>query len=378
MLNKTPRIDLLRKRGAAHKVSVSEFARENQIMLVSLKLTDIDPYNFLDAKSIGTPREVLNYLNSLLFSLCKHHNVVNSCFIYSNKIPRVLFSEENQCFETEQQLIYMYNPKQVFGHKVLISDQQNDQTIQLLFLAQGDRLRYNAARFHQRVNRVLHDFAQQIGVCQSLFKLDDQQHLTFDIFAKNKGQKQTIIHGFRPVKFRYMQQSLIVPETTVAMTYAVATVPIKRDVLFNCAIDYDAPDPYNPLYSYISDVFVNISKQYNVNHQVLIGDAKIPMLRHDNERYVIPKGELVFLGCNNQQSSGSYMSQWDSKRLVDSMTIVFIANEDNYNKRGYGRFVNQICEVIKTFSSQLNIEPEHESVMVRFHQNISYELPPHN
>ncbi len=369
MLKRNSRVELLRKRSAAHKVSVSEFARENQIIRISLNISN----QLLSQTTINT-LAFLEYLNKTFFAACQKNALDNACFIYKDKLPRVMFADEGQVFETQQQLIFMYHPKRVFGHKSMIDEHNISQNVQLLFLAQGQQLRYNAARFHQKVQRLLEDFALQVGIATSDFEFHDEQHLTFDIFSRNKGERQNIIHGFRPLTERYLQQSFIVPRNAIKTTFAVATIPIKRALIGLCDIDQHAQDPFNPLYTYLNDLFNGIAKQYNLNQHVLIADAKIPVLSQDNENYVLSKGELVFLGVNNQTPSGGYACQWDPSRFNDEMTIVFVANEANYSKRGYGRFVNHICEALRTFASQLSIDKKNESIMLRFHQHMTYRL----
>ena len=297
MLKPNSRITLIRKRSAAHKVYVPEQVRENQYLLVEFK-PSFELLEFISGKS-GCGVYFADFYRELshsFFNLCEEFEFSNVSFIAKNKLVRVMYAQDSEVIETPQQILFMYDPKTHTGLRTFFNPDLLADKIELLFLATGDDIRANAPEFHQRVNCLIRKFAQQIVLDIGTFKIRDHQHLTYDIFAGHKGNKKTVTHGFRPMQTRYQQQGLLLPKAKEQMNFAIANLPINRQLLKRCEIDDNAQDPYNPLYAYISDLFVNIAKQYNLNQLAIVANGKFPIIRQDNEDYVIPNGELLNLG----------------------------------------------------------------------------------
>ncbi|WP_185962613.1 DUF3083 family protein [Thalassomonas sp. M1454] len=376
MLKTNSRINLIRKRSAAHKVYVPSNARENQYLLVEFKPS----LALVELLTKGNSSDVYfadfyRHLSHLFFDLCERFDLANVSFIAKNKLVRVMFCEEQNVLETKQQLLFMYNPKIHTGLRTFFNPDLLADKIELLFLATGDDIRAQAPNFHLRVSNLMNALAKQLKLDVGSFKIRDHQHLTYDIFANNKGNKNTITHGFRPINTRYQQQALLMPESKNDMTFAVASLPINKLLLQSCEIDESADDPYNPLYTYVSDLFVKIAKNYNLNQLALVANGKVPIIRQDNENYVLPQGEIVNLGFKTEGSGGLYVSQWDSKNLVDTIKLVFIATANNANRRGYGRFVNHLTQVLKELCRELGYSKEKDTITLRFHQHLMYYLP---
>ncbi|KGJ97714.1 hypothetical protein ND16A_0993 [Thalassotalea sp. ND16A] len=376
MLKHNSRINLIRKRSAADKVYVPHGARENQYLLVEFK-PNLALLELISGRDINGVyfADFYRNLSHSFFNLCEQYGFNNVSFIAKNKLVRVMYAEEQQVIETEQQILFMYNPKVHTGLRTFFNSELLVDKIELLFLATGDELRQNAPIFHQRVSKLISKFGKLLGVDIGTFKMRDHQHLTYDIFSANKGDKKTATHGFRAMTTRYQQQSLILPRENSNMTFAVANLPINKNLLQQCDIDESADDPYNPLYTFVSDRFVKIAKQYNLNQLAIVANGKIPIIRQDNENYVLPKGELLNLGFKPVGSGGIFVSQWDSKNLVDTMKLVFIASEANMNKRGYGRFVNHLTDALKQLCLELGYRGDSDTVILRFHQHLMYLLP---
>lgn len=376
MLKLNSRVHLIRKRSAAHKVYVPSNGRENQYLLVEFKpsSTLLDLVTKSDQAGVHFA-EFYRHLSHVFFDLCEKFELSNVSFIAKNKLVRVMYAEEQQVLETDQQLLFMYNPKIHKGLKTFFNPDLLADKISLLFLATGDEIRDQAPQFHQQVSRLMDAFAKRIHLDLGSFKVRDHQHLTYDIFASQKGYKKTITHGFRPIATRYQQQAMLLPEGNNNMTFAVASLPITKLLLQGCEIDETAEDPYNPLYTYVSDLFVKIAKDYNLNQLALVANGKVPIIRQDNEDYVLPQGEIINFGFKPNGSGGLYVSQWDSKNLVDNIKLVFIATNSDTNRRGYGRFVNHLTHVLKELCSALGYAPEKDTITLRFHQHLMYFLP---
>ncbi|WP_371188414.1 DUF3083 family protein [Thalassotalea maritima] len=375
MLQHTNRMTLMRKRSAHHKVFVPSNARENQYLLAEFKpnnaLLQLITGEYQSGVSVG---DFYRKLSHHFFKLCGQHGFDNVSLIGKHKLVRVMYSEEQQVLETEQQILFMYSPIQHVGLTTFFDEQQLSDKIQLLFLATGDDLRHHAPKFHNRVARLLTEFSRMLSVSVGSFKIRDHQHLTFDVFAKAKGERKIKTHGFRPVAERYKAQSFLLPKEKQSMTFAVVNLPIHRGLLEFCDIDETAPDPYNPLYMFVSNQFIKVAKQYNLNNLAIIANGKTPIIRCDNEDYVLPKGELIYLGYKPASNDGMFTSQWDSRNLVDSIKLVFVASDNDCHKTGYGRFVNHISQAVKKLCVELNYQAEHDAVMLRFHQHLMYTL----
>lgn len=375
MLNVNSRVNLIRKRSAAHKVYVPANVRENQYLLVEFKPNQALVESICAEKGLEpNVADFYRILSHRFFNLCETYKFSNVSFIAKNKLVRVMYATEQQVIETKQQLLFMYDPKQHTGLRTFLDTDMLSHKIEFLFLATGDEVRFNAPKFHQRVSHLMTTFSKLLTTSVGSFKVRDHQHLTYDIFSKQKGVNKTIVHGFRPISQRYQDQAMLLPRANLPMTFAVATLPINHSLLTQCDIDETAEDPYNPVYTYVSDLFVKIAKTYNLNHLAVIANGKVPIIRQDNEDYVVPQGELVHLGFKPRGSGGSFVCQWDSQNLVDSIKLVFVASNMDQNKRGYGKFVNHLTQVLAELSSLLGYKKDVDPIMLRFHQHLVYNL----
>jgi len=52
----------------------------------------------------------------------------------------------------------------------------------------------------------------------------------------------------------------------------------------------------------------------------------------------------------------------------------FIATKDKASDAGYGHFLNQIEQAMKLLGSRLNLVPDRDEIIVRFHQHLAYYL----
>jgi hypothetical protein len=80
------------------------------------------------------------------------------------------------------------------------------------------------------------------------------------------------------------------------------------------------------------------------------------------------------LGYNPSHSSCGYTCKWDSNKLVDTIQLIFVASDQNKNSHGYGKFVNQIEQALRSFSKELGFINEKEEMLIRLHQHIGFNL----
>lgn len=375
MLKLSSRKSLVRKRGAVHKVYVPASARENQYLLVECKLDRTWVERFIDQPlTTRNYQEFYRKLSHHFFDICKQYQLTNVNFIAKDQLVRVRYGEEQQVIETPQQLIFFYNPACHSGMRSFYDINFLTDKIELLFLSTGDEVRQGSAQFHQSVSQLISEWATDIKLPSSRFKVKDHQHLTWDIYAAEKGDKATKTHGFRKLPDRYQQQLFILPGKRSSLTFAIATLPMTMNLLQQCDIDLTAEDPYNPLYTHISETFAKFAKQYNLNQVAIIANGKVPIIRHAEEEYFYPQGELLRIGFQPDQLGGSFISQWDSRNMVDSINLVFLASDSDFTSRGYGKFINHLTSALKDMYAELNFCPTRDAITLRFYQHLSYQL----
>ncbi|KGJ92238.1 DUF3083 family protein [Colwellia psychrerythraea] len=368
-------MSIIRKRSAAHKAYLPGNVRDNQYILAEFRLTDELLQQLSGKYSDLKPQPYYDFyqqLATLFFELTEEVELDNCQFIANDKLARVRYSQEMHQWQTNQQILFYYDPMNHHLKKSFFDGNKRAKKICLLFLATGNDIRLNAASFHSRVSQVVQRFCQKIQLDKSDVRLRDHQHLTYDLFAKNKGCNTSQTHKLREINKRYASQEVQLPEFYSAMNYAVVTLNISNELLQQVEIDSHSQDPYNPLYTYLTDVFTMAAKRYNLNNGALIANGLVPIVRYSIHEIVSRVGELQMLGYNPEQSPCGIVSKWSAGELTDSVQLVFVATPENNSDHGFGRFLNQIEQAMQLMAVELEIEPTKEELMVRFHQHLAY------
>lgn len=366
---------LSRTRNTQHKVYVPSSARENQYLLAKFNISDklISTFSDLIDESSDAPYE--NFYKSLakiFFKINEDLSLESSQFIANDKFPRIRFSPEKVIAKTDQQILFLYNPRYHHSQNSYYDAAKRARKITLVFLANGEDVRDNAAKFHQQVYQAIMAFAQATGLSKDEVRICDHQHLTYDLFTKDKGIEGTQAHKFRSMKNRYIADDVTLPESTDTLTYAVVDLPINRRIRQLVEIDETSVDPYTPLYNMIADAFISAAKLHNLNNGAVIANGLIPIVRRSDDEIVVTNGELQMLGYNPEHSSCGYTCKWDANKLVDVVQLVFVAANQNQTSHGYGKFLNQIEQALYSFAEQLGYINNKEEMIVRFHQHIGY------
>jgi len=375
-------MSIIRKRSAAHKSYIPSNARDNQYILAEFAITDALMNKF---SSVTSTIQEKNYhqfyqaLAALLFELSDVYEVENCQFIANDKLIRVRFNQEMHQWQTNQQILFYYDPENHLLKKSFFDANKRAKKICLLFLTTGTDIRVNAASFHARIAQLVQAFADEAAIDINDIRLRDHQHITYDLFAKHKASNydnnlSSQAHKLRPIKQRYASQKVSLPEYHSAMTYAVVNIPISNRLLNMVEVDPDSNDPYNPLYTFITDSFTQASKHYNLNNGALIANGLVPIVRYSLHDIVSRVGELQMLGYNPEQNPCGIVSKWDANELVDNIKLVFVATDKNQTEYGFGRFLNQIAQAVQLMSAQLEMEPSKEEVIIRFHQHLAYNF----
>ena len=370
-------MSIVRKRSAAHKAYIAKNARDNQYILAEFMITDelIQQFAPQGTRSNKLPYlPMYQHLSQLLFKLSKKHNIDSSIFVANDKLVRVRYSQEMHQWQTSQQILFYYDPQVHSLQNSFFDANVRAKKVTMLFLATGDEIRINAANFHKKVTALLSDYSQEIQLEADKMRVRDHQHLTYDIFAKHKECEGTQAHKLRSIPTRYNGQHFTLPEQCSAITYAVVNIAINNRITSLVDIDTQSSDPYNPLYTYLTDTFSLVAKRYNLNNGALIANGLVPIVRHSLHEIVSKIGELQMLGYNPAQSPCGIVSKWRSDELVDNVQLIFVATKESSDENGYGRFLNQIEQAVKLMATELEIEPTQDEIMVRFHQHVAYDF----
>jgi hypothetical protein len=370
-------MSIIRKRSAAHKAHLPGNVRDNQYILAEFSLTDEILQRLSGKYSEIKPQPFYDFyreLSNMFFKFTDEVELDNCQFIANDKLARVRYSQEMHQWQTNQQILFYYNPEKHQLKKSFFDGNKRAKKICLLFLATGNDIRVNAASFHHKVRQVVEQFCEKIALEKSDVRLRDHQHLTYDLFAKNKGCNITQTHKLRDINKRYASQNVALPSYHSAMNYAVVTLNISNDLLQQVEIDSNSKDPYNPLYTYLTDIFSLAAKHYNLNNGALVANGLVPIVRYSIHEIVSRVGELQMLGYNPEQSPCGIVSKWDAGELTDNIQLVFVATPEDNCEYGFGRFLNQIERAITLMAVELEIAPTKEEIMIRFHQHVAYNF----
>ena len=377
-------MSIIRKRNAAHKSYIPSNARDNQYILAEFTITDdlierFSPSSFQTSSTQGDFYHFYQTLAKILFDLSELFGVENCQFIANDKIARVRFGTELHQWQTNQQILFFYNPESHKLQKTFFDANKRAKKISLLFLTSGYNIRDNAADFHTKISKLVRAYTQEISFDESLVRLRDHQHITYDLFAKYKPNNRdnslvTQAHKLRPIIKRYASKNVELPEYHSAMTYAIVNIPITNRLLNMVEVDPNSNDPYNPLYTFLTDTFTQASKHFNLNNGALIANGLVPIVRYSIHEIVSRMGELQMLGYNPEQNPCGIISKWDATELVDDVKLIFVATDKNKTEHGFGRFLNQIENSLKLMATTLEMELDKEEVIVRFHQHVAYNF----
>ncbi len=207
-------MSIIRKRSAAHKAYLPGNMRDNQYILAEFSLTD-DLLQRLSGKySDKKPQPYYDFyqqLSEVFFKLTDEVELKNCQFIANDKLARVRYSQEMHQWQTNQQILFYYNPESHHLKKSFFDGNKRARKVCLLFLATGNDIRVNAASFHHKVRQVVECFCKNIELDISDVRLRDHQHIAYDLFAKSKGCVSTQTHKLRDINKRYSSQNVEIP-----------------------------------------------------------------------------------------------------------------------------------------------------------------------
>ncbi|MBD1581331.1 DUF3083 family protein [Pseudoalteromonas sp. S16_S37] len=350
-----------------NRVYIPTNARNNQYILAEFKPNEQFYACFDNVQSC------YERLSRQLFALCDEYELHNVHLIANDKLPIVRFHEESYCLQTPKQMLFFYNPKYHEAHKSYWDEDVKARKISLLFLATGSDIRANAANFHSKVKRTLDALLEtNKNISANELRVRDHQHLTYDIFAKAKGNKESYGYKLRSLYPRYQARNCQLPEAHSEMTYATFSLPVTRAL----KTEYQhliKPGDYSLFYRAIEDAFLSSCADKQLSLCAFVADGRLPLVRNSQIDKNSANSELQKLSFDTESDKVQTASIWESDKLVDTMNFVIVAHASNKKDMGYGRFMNSVEGAIHSFTDKLHINPEKQDVNVRFFQHISYQ-----
>jgi len=364
---------ILNKHRNKERVYLPSDARDNQYILAEIPLTDkliSLVCGSVDETAEKPYQKFYQALSHKVFEIVEEHGLSHVNFVANNRLVRVRYSGEQQVLHTEQQSFFFYCPEHNSTFKGYFDGAIRARKIKILFLATGLELRVNSGKFHNKVYQAVKEISKTIGLVENEIKLRDHQHLTFDVFAKEKGGTNTISHTFREIADRYESQDQGISDDHTSITYVVASIPMARRLLKGTDIDYLSEQPFTQFYQKIENAFNESCKTNQIDQAALIANGISPFVRYDESEASLISGELISIGVNPNNAEMRSCVHWEADKLVDTLRFVFFADKSDETHHNYGKFVNQAIAAVKGFSDKVDWKKESDDIIVRVHQHI--------
>ncbi|KGJ99679.1 DUF3083 family protein [Thalassotalea sp. ND16A] len=365
------------RRSKTSKVYLPSNSRYSQFLLAEFKITDnlIEQFEKPENNDKLKPwQSFYQQLSEQLFTVCEAEELNTVHFIANDKLPRVRFSEEVRHWKTEQQITIFYNPEYHQCYKAHFDGAVRAKKVSLLFLATGDSIRTSAADFHQKVSKAVATLIKQLNIPAEKVRLRDHQHLTYDLFAKDKNVEGTNAHTLRLIRRRYKAADFILPEKHDTISYVVASIPVSRKLIKRAGINLVGAKSYSPLYQMLSDASSSAATQFDLKNGAFIANGLTPIVRNSSTKPEQAVGELQMLGFDPQQPKHEFYCSWQDNHLVDYVQIIFAATEQDIKDKGYSKFVDNVDKSLRKMANALDMTPERDEIAVRFHQHLAYSL----
>ncbi len=370
-------MSISRTRNTQHKVYIPSSARENQYIIAKFKVTDelIEKISGkVDESSTAPYKDFYQKLSKTFFDTCNEFDLESCQFVGNDKFTRVRYSPERMAAQTNEQILFLYNPRYHTSQSAWFDGTKRVKKITLVYLTNGEDIRAEAPIFHQKVKQAIAKFSKEVGFSDGEIRVCDHQHLTYDLYSKEKGVTGTQTHKLRPIDVRYRASNVEITAENEALTYATAELQLNRRIQQLVEIDQNDTEPYNGLYNLIADAFINAAKKHNLANGAVIANDLVPFVRTSKEEIVVTNGELQKLGYNPENTDGGYICKWSSDQLVDTVNLIFVASNKNQTSHGHGKFLNQVELALRSMAEKLDYVPEKEELKVRLHQHVGFNM----
>lgn len=349
------------------KVYIPKDVRANQYITAEIKVTDALLAHYPDYKTC------YQSLSRAIFSLADQEELYNLHVITNDKLPVVRYHTEAYCFPTAEQIIFFYNPAYHESQTLHTKDDYRARKIRIVFLATGDEIRSKSANFHIKVQSFLAKLMPQLPEQELTIKVRDHQHISYDLFAKAKGNKETYGYKLRSISHRYKARECPLPEDHGSLCYVTVKLPLSRKL--KQAILPEHTNDFTPLYQKLEDAFVQAASAKKLNRIAMVANGLTPLVRNSKFDQVDGTDEVQMLGFDPNIEEQQFIRHWDGNKLVEMVSFTIAAGTKDIKDGGFGRYLNRVEEALKSFTAELPIDKSRDDLIVRFHQHISYQAP---
>ncbi|SUI73668.1 DUF3083 family protein [Shewanella morhuae] len=348
------------------KVYLPKEARTKQFITAEIKVTDALLSQYPDYQTC------YQSLSRLVFNLAEQHDLRNVHVITNDKLPVVRFHTEAYCFQTTEQILFFYNPAYHEAQNLFTQENYRARKLRIVFLATGESIRSNSASFHTRVREFLNQLMPKLPISDLKVKIRDHQHLSYDLFAKSKGYKETYGYKLRAIEPRYKARKCELPENVSSLTYVTVSLPLSRRL--KQGLLPDSATDFTPLYQHLEDSFLKAAAGKQLTRLAMIANGLTPLVRNSKFEKLDSKTEVQMIGFDPNALEQQVICNWDADNLVEEAHFIIVAGTKDADDVGFGRFMNNVEAALKTFAADIDVEPEREDLIIRFHQHISYQI----
>ncbi|MGL5048603.1 MAG: DUF3083 family protein [Shewanella sp.] len=348
------------------KVYIPKEARTNQFITAEIKVTDELLSQYPDYQSC------YQTLSRLIFNLAEQHDLRNVQVITNDKLPVVRFHTEAYCFQTTEQILFFYNPNYHEAQNLFSQENYRARKLRIVFLATGEDIRSNSASFHIKVRNLLTELMPLMPISDLKIKIRDHQHMSYDLFAKAKGNKETYGYKLRAIGPRYKARKCELPENVSSLTYVTVSLPLSRKL--KQGLLPDSATDFTPLYQHLEDCFLKAAANRQLTRLAMIANGLTPLVRNSKFEKLDSNTEVQMIGFDPNATEQQVIRRWDSDKLVEAAHFTIVAGTKDCDDAGFGRFMNHVETALKAFAADIGVDPEREDLVIRFHQHISYQI----
>ena len=205
------------------------------------------------------------------------------------------------------------------------------------------------------------------------FKLRDHQHLSYDLFAKQKGQKESYSYKLRSLFLRYQARDCVIPTHHAEMTYATFSLPVSREMRNKFAALLHQ-DNYSPFYEHIAREFQQACERTNLSISAMVANGASPIVRNSKIDKNDGNAELQKLSFDVTTNDPQFKCFYRASELEENLHFVIVAADKDRQASGYSKFMNQVEKALHYICDGLPINKERQGLTVRFYQHISYAI----
>lgn len=347
-----------------NRVYIPRKAHSNQYVIAEIKPDEAFYQHF------GGAAACYETLRKLFFLLAESNDLRNVHFIANDKLPVIRYHSEYFCFQTEKQMLFFYNPRYHEAQSTYLVPGHQARKIRLLFLATGEEIRANSSEFHKKVSRLLQQLVAKLpDLSASQIKVRDHQHLSYDLFSGAKGNRETYAFKLRSLYTRYEKRHCNLPRPRQELNYVTVTLPVSRRLKQDLQL---AGHDYGAMYQRMADIFFAACESEQLTRTAVLANGKAPIVRNSQVDPNDSNLELQKMSFDPTSQNSQRLTFWEPDNLVETVSFIIVAGENDAIESGYGGFVNRTHNAFKQMASEYGLRDNQDDLIVRFYQHISY------